>query len=333
MSERPPLYSTAEAHSPPEACTQWVTVGDTKLRAAVWGLKEPERAQNMVLLLGGRTEYIEKYFETISDLLERDFSVVTFDWRGQGLSSRSRENRLIGHIDQFDEFVSDLDAVMEEIIRPLKPARLILMGHSMGGHNALRYLQHRPTSGFDAAVVIAPMTGINTPGPFPGLVKGLAACMCALGKGGSFVVGGAAANPLKEEFDSNQVTSDLARFDRYKGQITSHQELALGAPSYGWLAAAFRSMKEVNDPDRLKSLTLPVLLASAGADTIVDSNSHDHVAAHLGNATHITIGAAKHEILNETDFIRAEFWRAFDGFVQKNVPQSGSQEAITSSTS
>ena len=41
-----------------------------------------------VVVLGGRAEFIEKYFEVIGELLARDFAVAALDWRGQGGSAR-----------------------------------------------------------------------------------------------------------------------------------------------------------------------------------------------------------------------------------------------------
>jgi lysophospholipase len=41
-------------------------------------------------MVGGFTECIEKYFETIANLAERGLSVWCLDWRGQGGSERPR---------------------------------------------------------------------------------------------------------------------------------------------------------------------------------------------------------------------------------------------------
>jgi lysophospholipase len=42
------------------------------------------------VMVGGFSECIEKYFETIGDLAARDLSVWCLDWRGQGGSERPR---------------------------------------------------------------------------------------------------------------------------------------------------------------------------------------------------------------------------------------------------
>ena len=53
----------------------------------------PPGRKGTVVVLQGRAEYIEKYFETVRDLRARGFAVATFDWRGQGLSSARSPTR------------------------------------------------------------------------------------------------------------------------------------------------------------------------------------------------------------------------------------------------
>ena len=65
-------------------------------------------------------------------------------------------------------------------------------------------------------------------------------------------------------------------------------------------------------PGYLERIDLPLLLMSAGQDQLIDIASHAPVAARLKNAEHVTIAGAKHEIMMETDDIRAQFWDAFD---------------------
>ena len=60
-----------------------------------------------MVLSGGRTEPIEKYFEVIGELLERGFVVLAHDWRGQGLSHRALPDRLKGHARGYKDFLGD----------------------------------------------------------------------------------------------------------------------------------------------------------------------------------------------------------------------------------
>ena len=51
-----------------------------------------EKSKGTILLQQGHNEFIEKYFELIEEFKQRGYSVVSFDWRGQGLSDRMINN-------------------------------------------------------------------------------------------------------------------------------------------------------------------------------------------------------------------------------------------------
>ena len=69
-----------------------VMADGTLLRTAYWSAPGPHKpSRGTVLLLAGFSEFIEKYYETASDLHALGFAVIAFDWRGQGLSSRAQK--------------------------------------------------------------------------------------------------------------------------------------------------------------------------------------------------------------------------------------------------
>ena len=73
-----------------------------KIRLIYWkNSKLTEKNMGTVLLQQGHNEFIEKYFETIQELLDRGFNVVCFDWRGQGLSDRMIKDTNKQYIEDF----------------------------------------------------------------------------------------------------------------------------------------------------------------------------------------------------------------------------------------
>src|SRR5579864_6726389 len=87
------------------------------LRFARWDTTA-ERRLGTICLFQGRTEFIEKYFETIADLRRRGFAVATMDWRGQGGSARLLRNPIKGHADNFAHHDEDVRRFMTEIVLP-----------------------------------------------------------------------------------------------------------------------------------------------------------------------------------------------------------------------
>ena len=67
---------------------------------------------------------------------------------------------------------------------------------------------------------------------------------------------------------------------------------------------------------------MPLLLVSAAADTLVNPASHGPVVARLRHGKLATIAGARHEVMMETDAMRAAFWTAFDQFAQKTCGAS-----------
>src|SRR6202163_3660024 len=112
------------------------TPDGVSLRFARWA--PPPGRKGTVCLFQGRAEFIEKYYETVSDLRARGFAVATLDWRGQGLSERRLSDPLEAHVGYFSEYESDLEVFMREVVLPDCPPPLFAIGHSMGAAVLIR---------------------------------------------------------------------------------------------------------------------------------------------------------------------------------------------------
>ena len=123
---------------------------------------------------------------------------------------------------------------------------------------------------------------------------------------------------LARDFAANFVTHDERRYRFTEAWFAADRRLSLGGPTVGWARQAARSMTASLVPGYLERIDLPILLLTAGQDQIVDPASHGPVAARLRRGEHVTIAEAKHEIMMETDDIRARFWEAFERFVTKS---------------
>ncbi len=271
-------------------------------------------ARGSVIVCPGRTEFIEKYFEVTRDLQSRGFAVFVIDWRGQGLSGREVENPLKGHISTFDDPVNDLSTALKLLSGKL-PRPHIGLAHSMGGAILLRALQTRRVD-LDAVAFSAPMWGIAKLGK---LSKSYVRFMTSLGMGGSYAPG-VETRWKREPFKRNPVTHDKERHARCQGLVAEQPRLALAGPTMGWVAAAADATEAFQQSGAFAHLRIPILVASAGQEQLVDNASHDAVVALLPDAQHITIQGAKHEILMERDELRAPFWAAFDQLAARVAP-------------
>jgi lysophospholipase len=265
------------------------------------------------VLLQGQTEFIEKYAEVIGELNTRGYTVATFDWRGQGGSQRLLADPLKSYVRDFAQFDDDLQSFLEQVVRPLSDKPPIALAHSMGAHILLRTLHDKPDA-IRAAVLTAPMLAISTRG-YPGwLTRFVTALYSGLGFGGDFAWGMAARDPYLITFDTQLVTSDAARFARAQDFLKAHPDLRLAGPTWGWIEAAYRSMTRVNASGYAEAIRAPVLICGAGKDRIVLTDPERAFAARTPRGEFLDLAQSEHEILMETDSIRARFWTAFDTF-------------------
>ena len=222
------------ADGPPGGRAVWLRTEDgVRIRVGLWRGGE----KGTVVLLPGRTEYIEKYGRAAGDLVARGWSVVAMDWRGQGLADRALADPMEGHVDHFDEYQRDLDAVLALVRAEGLPGPLMLLSHSMGGCIGLRALYR--DLGFRAAVFSAPMWGILLAAWMRPVALVVSALARPFGQAHRYAPGtGAKTYVAEAPFQGNVLTTDAGMWTYMRAQIMAQPEMSLGGPSLGWLRAA-----------------------------------------------------------------------------------------------
>ena len=284
-----------------------------RLRFARW--RASGRAtKGSVLLITGRSEFIEKYFETVEDLRARGFSVAIFDWRGQGASERALANPRKGHIGSITEFETDLIEIIEQVLLPDCPPPHFAIAHSMGGLATL-HAAPRISRWLERIVLSAPFLGLSESYGPTDLIRLLATAGARIGLGGAYAIGGSDTPGEWGPFSANTVTSDLTRFTRAAAILEARPDLALGGPTFGWLAAMLSAQDTVQLPEFCARIALPVLIVAAGNDTIVSNTAIERVGRLLRTGGKIVIDGSKHELMMERDVYREQFLAAVDAFI------------------
>lgn len=272
-------------------------------------LKRGKKAIGSVVLSPGRSEYIEKYAEVILELQTRGFAVLVVDQRGQGMSTRLGDDRFAGHMDNFDLAAQSLAKAIDAFKDKL-PSPVTLLCHSMGGAIGLEMLLKNYAPCVERAVFSAPMWALFT---MPG-AKQIVGLMCYMGKTKS-VAATSRRVWSPEPFEGNELTHDSRRYARANALMLAEPRLQIAGATNGWVKAAFETMEGFT-PERLAEVQIPILILSAEADTIVNPASHFRIGGQLANGKVVSIPNSKHEIMMETDDIRAQFWHEFDEFVK-----------------
>jgi lysophospholipase len=287
------------------------TPDGAELRFARWAPRAGRKGT--VCVFTGRGEQIEKYFETVRDLSDRGFSVAMIDWRGQGHSSRRLRDPRKGYVRDFSDYEVDVETFVQQVVLPDCPPPHFALAHSMGGAVMLR-LAHAGKRWFDRMVLSAPM--IDLPGRATSLpVRVLLGVLRLAGQGGRYVPGGGDKLTGTDSFINNPLTSDPVRYARNAAILEEDPTLGLGSPTVAWADTAFRAMHTFRAMDYPSQIRQPILMLAASNDAVVSTSAIEEFAYHLRAGSHLVIAGSKHEILQEQDRFRAQFWAAFDAFV------------------
>lgn len=320
----PNLFETDGNPVPGNHIVGWFnSAGRKRLRYAIFK-SDVSVARGTVVLLQGRNECIEKYFETIRHFTDRGLWVATFDWRGQGLSDRLLKNPLRGHVRRFRDLERDLTIFLETIVLPETRLPFCLVAHSMGALVALS-LAPRLANRIDRMVLTAPFVDLSNQ-PIPTWATRLITRLmrvCGLGWLSS------GKDRFPRPFEGNPLTTDLERYARNQALYLAHPELRLGPPTVLWVNEMLGAMDRVGRFDHLDQVKVPTLLIGAGNDQIVSQQAIESVSNRFRAGRAIFIDGARHELLQEADRYRMAVLAAIDAFIPPEQPPLPATGAVS----
>ncbi len=294
-----------------------------RIRFAWWGPTGLNKLGTVCIVMG-RAEFIEKYFEVISDLRRRGFAVAIMDHRGQGGSSRPLANPRKGHVDDFAQYDADLEQFMAEIVLPDCPAPYYALAHSMGANILLRATRSR-MCWFDRIILTAPLIELEPSHTRIPASPRVAEMLTLLGLGTLYVPNGNAIALDERPFEGNRLTSDAQRYARTQEVLRIAPQLALGSPTIGWYHAACQSMALLNSTEFPPSVKVPALIVASGNDTVVSLRAIEAFTSRLRMGAHVLVPGARHEVLQERNSLRDQFWAAFDAYIPGSRPSRAEQ--------
>ncbi|MBN9029989.1 MAG: lysophospholipase [Rhizobiales bacterium 63-7] len=312
------LHETPANPAPANHTVGFFTAHDgVKLRYAVFR-SEISPARGTVVLLHGRNECIEKYFETIRDLNAMGMWVATYDMRGQGGSQRLVRNGLKGHVRRFADYERDLFTFLDAVVLPDTRLPFFLLAHSTGALVALSAAP-RLESRIERMVLSAPLVGIARVKMSIGTMRRLSKLFCLVGLGGLQVGRGT----IKFGFEDNPLTADAKRFARNESLLEDFPHLMVGLPTARWLRESLCAIRRCLDPDHLASIRIPTLILAPMRDGVIPYIDQENLSRHFRAAQLIPVPGARHELFQEKDVHRVQALAAIAAF----IPGSDAEKA------
>jgi lysophospholipase len=277
------------------------------------------QGRGTILFQGGRGDIFEKYLEAFDHWHRAGWTVESFDWRGQGGSGRMSADPMCGHMGDFAPWIDDLAVYFDDLTRRT-PGPHVIVAHSMGGHLTLRALAERRIAPA-AVVLVAPMLGLKS-APFGARVAAKVAWLMTKIRAPerlAWKINERPGVPMKGR--RALLTHDAERYEDELWWKAERPEIAVGPPSWAWVAEAYRSTLALEARGRLESVATPMLILGAEQDRLVDVAAIRRAARRLPNAKLRLWGAeSAHEILREADPVRDAALAEIDRFLAEHAP-------------
>jgi len=257
-----------------------------------------ENEKGAIVISNGRRESVIKYKELIYDLYRTGYSVYILDHRGQGFSDRINKNdKQMGHIDDFDYYVSDLKSYYDNFIKSNAHKKMFLLAHSMGATIGTRYIE-KYQHDFHSAAFSSPMFGLRFP-----------ACMLTGLFSGSeprYLIGEKNYDNEERNYSINNLTHSKVRYEVMMNTYENNPSTKIGGPSYQWIYQSCITFKKIFN--ELRGIEIPILLIQAGEDKVVTASAQRKFVTALKklrkNVQGYIIDGAYHELFIEKDEFR-----------------------------
>jgi len=238
----------------------------------------PQTAAAQLVLVHGYAEHSARYEEFAAWLAARGIAVHGYDQRGHGRSEGVR-----CHVDRFDDFLDDLDLVLESARQAEPELPTAILGHSMGGLVVAAFLADRrpPVA---AGVLSAPVLMVGS-----GMSRARAA-------GARLIRRLAPRLALGAGLDANGLSRDPEVVRRYLADPLVYRTMT---PSLAveLLDAAPRTLA------RAVEVQVPVLLLHGTEDPLVmaEGSKTFHGGLRVPGSALRCYPGLRHEILNEPE--------------------------------
>lgn len=267
-------------------------------------------ARGTVVLVQGRNEFIEKYFETIRDLNAMGLWVATYDLRGQGGSDRLKKDPKKGHVRRFSDYEKDLEIFLEQVVLPDARLPFFLVAHSTGALIALSAAP-RLSNRISRMALASPYIGFHNQPASEKVARPLARLLSWTGFGGTQLGGDRRVIP----FEGNGLTGDRTRFERNLDLYRAFKDLTVGAPTARWVHETLKAATRVSLQTHLTEITIPTLILAPVLDGVVPYRLQENLSRNFRAGQLITVTGARHELFQEKDIYRAQAMTAIETFM------------------
>ncbi len=234
--------------------------------------------KGLILIVHGFGEHSGRYLHVMRALNEAGYACLSFDLRGHGRSAGTR-----AFVNQFSDYLDDVDAAIALARERLTGLPLTLIGHSMGGLIVANWIADR---GHDAHSFVLSSPAMGVALPVPGWKDALGRVMARL----------IPTLAIPTGLDPGLVSRDAAVVEAYMGD-----RLVLTQATARWYVEFLEA--QAHALESAHRVTHPALVLQAGADGLVDPEASRLYQERLGgeDVSFSLHPGLYHELFNEPE--------------------------------
>ncbi len=282
---------------------------DIKIRVCHW-MNNSKDVKGTILLQQGHNEFIEKYYETIQEFINKNYSIIAFDWRGQGMSDHQLKDTHKAFIKDFKRHDKDLSLILKHIKEASFPEPLIGIGHSMGGCLMLSAFKDHPDK-FSYGILSAPMLGFKN----ERFLRTASSIMNLFKNDTDYLIGSKPNMGIETPFEKNDLTTDHFRYKRTQELVRRKPDIRLWGVTNAFAKSINNRFKIIRKKNWAEDIKTKILIINSINDKVVDSNKTLEMSKRLKNSKIINFQNCEHEIFIENDKNRKILWEAIDDFL------------------
>ncbi|MBI1326923.1 MAG: alpha/beta fold hydrolase [Alphaproteobacteria bacterium] len=299
---------------------QSFAIGNSYIRAAKIPPAEGKQEKGQVILATGFNESFHDHYERIKYFTDRGYTVFTPDWAGQGTSGQKLGQKLgKPRTDGHDDDVRDLDILIRDKWKIDFSKPTFVFGYSTGAHIVALWEDQNPDLAQKLAGNIFPalMADLKTPKKLMSSdamsheeSHQLSQQACDMGLENVDL-----PNTRTKGFDltyffKHSVKQSGNALKKLNGSARDHfgSEARLSRspfkmPTFGWVAAAYRTLKKTASPELWKNINVPTLILTGTKDEVVDIDANVAAAANIpdNKGQHITLEGVDHSLWSMND--------------------------------
>jgi alpha-beta hydrolase superfamily lysophospholipase len=239
-------------------------------------LFKASKYNTVIIIAHGAGEHSGRYTFPIEYFVDKGIAFYGLDHRGNGRSEGRR-----GHIGKFSNYIEDLKSFVDIVKKREGEKRYFLLGNSMGGLIALRYIEKYP-KGIDGLIITSPLLKVEEEtSKYKLTIREML------------------SKYLPKFLMTNEVDPYYLSQDREVVKKYINDKLAHNKVSARWLTEIITAVNEAHG--EAGDIKTPILLMHAGADKVVPVDGSREFFDKIGSEDKdlIIYRGAYHEIMND----------------------------------